>query len=90
MTIWLAIAAIMIAATLLLSGCLAYILISLSRAAPLLGTRLGFAELQVIKVSAAPRAMRRARQICLQLRARALPACRRLRPLFPSQVPVLA
>jgi len=65
---------IMIAATLLLSGCLAYILVSLSRAAPLLGTRFGVAELQVIKVSATPRPTRRSRQPHLQLRSRALPA----------------
>jgi hypothetical protein len=74
MTIWLAIATIMIAATLLLAGCLAYILISLSRTAPLLGTRLGAAELQVIKVSAMPRARRRGRQQPAALRAQALPA----------------
>lgn len=74
MTIWLTIEMIMVAVTLLLSGCLAYILISLSRAASLLGTRLGVAELQVIKLSATPRAARRARRPHSQLRTRALPA----------------
>ena len=74
MTIWLAIAVILIAATLTLAGCIAYILISLSRAAPLLGTRLGAAELQVIEVSYAPRPAHRARRRHLRVRSRALPA----------------
>jgi hypothetical protein len=68
MTVWLAIAATMIVATLSLSGCVAYILISLSRSAPLLGTRLGRAELQVIKVSDAPRPAHRHRRHQLRLR----------------------
>jgi hypothetical protein len=74
MTIWLTIAVITIAATLSLSGCVAYILISLSHAAPLLGTRLGVTELQVIKVSSTPRPARRTRVRRLPLRTRALPA----------------
>jgi len=74
MTIWLDIAVILIAATLTLSGCIAYILISLSRAAPLLGTRLGAAELQVIKMSHTPQPARDARQRQLRLRSSALPA----------------
>lgn len=74
MTIWLAIAVILIAATLTLSGCIAYILISLSRAAPLLGTRLGAAELQVIKLSHTPRRAHRARRRHLRIRSSALPA----------------
>jgi len=74
MTIWLAIAVILIAATLTLSGCVAYILISLSRAAPLLGTRLGTAELQVIKLSHTPRPTHRARRRHFRLRSSALPA----------------
>jgi hypothetical protein len=74
MTIWLAIEMIMAAAALLLSGCLAYILISLSRASSLLGTRFGVAELQAIKVSATPRPMRRARQPLSRLQTRAVPA----------------
>ena len=74
MTIWLTIAVIMITAMLTLSGCMAYILISLSRTAPLLGTRLGVAELQVIKVTKTPRPARRTRKRHLQLRARASPA----------------
>jgi hypothetical protein len=68
MTLWLAIAVTMLAATLLLSGCVAYVLVSLSRAAPLLGTRLGIAELQVIRVSDAPRPARRRRHAELRLR----------------------
>jgi hypothetical protein len=71
MTIWLAIAVTTLAATLSLSGCVAYILISLSRTAPLLSTRLGLAELRVIKVTSTPR---RARLQHLQLRPLALPA----------------
>ena len=74
MTIWLAIAVTMIAATLTLSACIAYILISLSRTAPLLGTRLGLAELQLIKVSATPRRPYRARRTQRQLRLAARPA----------------
>ena len=72
MTIWLAIVVTVIAATLSLCGCIAFILISLSSAAPLLSTRLGVAELQVIKVSSAPRPARRTWQ--RKLRLRALPA----------------
>jgi len=55
MTVWLAVAVALIAATLSLAGCVAYILISLSRTAPLLGTRLGLAEFQVIRISRHPR-----------------------------------
>ncbi len=74
MTVWFAIAVIAVAATLCVSGCLAYILISLSRTAPLLGTRLGLAELQIIKVSDTRRPERRYRRPQLRLRPAALPA----------------
>ncbi len=73
MTIWLAIAVIMTAATLGISGCVVYILTSLSRTAPLLGTRLGVAELQVVRVSDTPRQRHRARRAPLRLRPVALP-----------------
>src|SRR5262249_39978771 len=59
MTVWLAIALALIAATLGISGCVAYIVITLTRAAALLGTRLGVAELQIIKVSIEPSRRRR-------------------------------
>jgi hypothetical protein len=68
MTVWLAIAVTMLVATLFLSGCVAYILVSLSRTAPLLGTRLGLVELQVIRVSDAPQPARRPRHAELRLR----------------------
>ena len=74
MTVWLAIAVTMLVATLLLSGCVAYILVSLSRTAPLLGTRLGLAKLQVIRVSDTPRRIRRRRHAELRLRPAVLPA----------------
>jgi hypothetical protein len=74
MTVWFAIAVIVIAATLCVSGCLAYVLISLSRTAPLLGTRLGLAELQIIKVSDAQRPARRFRHPQLRLHPAGLPA----------------
>ncbi len=75
MTVWLTIAVASIAATLSFSGCIAYILISLSRSAPLLGTRLGLAELQVIKVAhGTRRPARRYSQAQLRLRAAVLPA----------------
>jgi hypothetical protein len=74
MTVWLAIAVIMLVATLCLSGSVAYVLISLSRTAPLLGTRLGRVELQVIRVSDAPRPVRRQRRARHRLRPLALPA----------------
>ena len=74
MTVWFAIAVALIAATLSISGCIAYILISLSRTAPLLGTRLGLAEFQVVKISSQPRRpARRYRQTRLRIRAAALP-----------------
>ena len=74
MTVWLAIAVTMLVATLFLSGCVAYILVSLSRTAPLLGTRLGLAEFQVIRVSRAPRPVCRQRRAQLRLRPSVLPA----------------
>ena len=74
MTVWFAIAVIVIAAMLGVSGCLAYVLISLSRTAPLLGARLGRAELQIIKVSDTRRPARRYRRPQLRLRPAALPA----------------
>ena len=74
MTVGFAIAVIVIAATLSFSGCVAYILISLSRTAPLLGTRLGLAELQLIKVSDARRTAPRYRRPQLRYRPAALPA----------------
>lgn len=76
MTVWLAIAVTMLVATLLLSGCVAYILVSLARTAPLLGTRLGLTELQVIRVSDTPRPSRRhhRRHAELRLRPVVLPA----------------
>jgi hypothetical protein len=74
MTVWIAIAMIMIAATLGVSACLAYILISLSRTAPLLGARVGLTEFQVIKVSDTPRPARRNRRHQLRLRPIAIPA----------------
>jgi uncharacterized membrane protein len=69
MTVWLAIAVVLIAVALGISGCVAYIVISLSRTAPLLGTRLGLADVQVIKVTSQPQ--RRARPHRAQLRVRA-------------------
>jgi hypothetical protein len=74
MTVWLAIAVTMLVATLLLSGCVAYILISLSRTAPLLGTRLGLAGLQAIRVSDTPRPARRSRRTQVRFRPIVLPA----------------
>jgi hypothetical protein len=74
MTVWFAIAVIVIAAILSFSGCVAYILISLSRSAPLLGTRLGLAGLQVIKISDTRRPARRYRRPQLRLRPATLPA----------------
>jgi ABC-type proline/glycine betaine transport system permease subunit len=75
MTVWLAIAVVLIAATLGVSGCVAYIVISLSRTAPLLGTRLGLAAVQIIKVSSQPRRpARRHRRAQLRVRAAVLPA----------------
>jgi hypothetical protein len=74
MTVWFAIAVITITATLSFFGCVAYILISLSRAAPLLDTRLGLTELQVIKVSEARRPLRRHRRPQLRLRPLAIAA----------------
>jgi hypothetical protein len=62
MTVWLAIAVIMIVVTLGVSGCLAYILISLSRTAPLLGARVGVGHFQVVRMSDAPHSSRRARR----------------------------
>jgi len=74
MTVWLAIAVALIAATLSLSGCIAYILISLSRTAPLLGARLGLVEFQVVNVSSRPRRpARRHSQAQLRIRTAALP-----------------
>ena len=70
MTVWLAVAVVLLAATSGFSGCVAYILISLSRTAPLLGTRLGVAEFRVIKVSSHPRQPVRRRRQAHQLRAR--------------------
>ena len=72
MTVWLAIAVTMLAAIMLLSGCVAYILLSLSQTAPLLGTRLGLVELQVIRVSDIPRPARRRHHAELRLRPVAL------------------
>jgi len=75
MTVWLAIAIALIAATLGVGGCIAYILISLSRTAPLLGTRLGLADVQVIKVASQPRRrVRRPREAQLRIRTAVLPA----------------
>jgi uncharacterized membrane protein YccF (DUF307 family) len=70
MTVWLTTAVALIAATLGVSGCVAYILISLSRTAPLLGTRLGVAEFRIIKVSSHPRQPIRRRRQAQQLRTR--------------------
>jgi hypothetical protein len=75
MTVWLAIAVALIAASLSISGCVAYILISLSRTAPLLGTRLGLAQIEVIKVASQPRQLaRRCRRAELRTRTAVLPA----------------
>ena len=74
MTIWLAIAFALIAATLGVSGCIAYILIAFTRTADLLGTRLGVAELQVIKLTVEPPTRRQPRAAPLRLRTGALPA----------------
>jgi hypothetical protein len=75
MTVWLAIAVALIAASLSISGCVAYILISLSRTAPLLGTRLGLAQVEVIKVANQPRRLaRRDRRAELRIRTTVLPA----------------
>jgi putative copper export protein len=75
MTVWFAVAMALIVATLGVSGCVAYILISLSRTAPLLGTRLGVAEFQLIKLSRQPRQPARPRrQAQLRIRTAVLPA----------------
>lgn len=74
MTVWLAIALVLIAATLGVSGCVAYIMITLVRTAALLGTRLGVAELQVIEVSIEQPRRRRPRAQLRRLRPGVLPA----------------
>jgi hypothetical protein len=75
MVIWLPLVLALIAATFAIAGGLAYILVTFSRAGPLLGARLGAAELQVIKVSAdVPPARRRSRRAASPLRIATLPA----------------